>query len=420
MNTITKYISTTIIASSLVFTACSNEDKDPVYGSDTNIEASATVHPYEDCLNLIFPKAYNDADGLNIEPSSVISMITPTSSTPYWDAVKKGAFQAIEELNTNLGYSGKDRVTLSFNTASNVDDQINILDSELSRYPSAIAIVPLDSTAFGMQFDQAMENGIPIITFETSTTNNVSATVATDHLSATEELVSNFQELSESPDTYFIITSDLSDEVYQSRTYTVTPSSDDESDESNTQFIIDLSDLEAIHHQMYLQEQSSSIEEEEDDTTADHIEIPESDENDIDDTESDANDDTPIEEPIIYDYSLAETITYLLENYPEYANILVLDGKACELLLDTFDSIDFNYNNYNILSFDTSEKLLVALAENKIDGLQITNPYGIGYASIIASIRASLDMGNEAFINTGHIFINSDNINDEVNTDFFY
>lgn len=418
MNNFTKYMSATLVASSLIFTGCNNDDKEPVYGSDSNIETSATLTPYENCLNLISPKAYNDADGLNIEAGSVISMITPTSSTPYWDAVKKGAFQAIEDINTALGYSGKDRITLSFNTASNVDDQINILDSELSRYPAAIALAPIDTIAFGMQFDQAMENGIPIITFEAATTNNnVSSVVATDNQTATQELFEQLTKLSASPDSSFIICDSLDDETNLVRFNTLTSKLSNDND----YVILDLSNLDALHTEMYLSELGSANKDNDTPTSeANNDDTSITNESNLNDGNDSDNNTDDTSNAFDTEYTLDELLAYLLTSYPEFNNFVFLDGVSCENVLDSLDGIELDYSNYNLLSFDTSANLKQALMDGKIDGLQITNPYGTGYASIIASIRASLDLGNEAFVNTGSIYIDAELSVDSTLTDFFY
>lgn len=389
----------TITLTSFSITACNSTKDDPIYGDNTQTDMDITTHAYESCLNLITPKAYNDTNGLNMNPGTVISMITPTSSTSYWDSLKKGAMQAIEDLNQDLGYSGKDRVTLSFNTASNVDDQINILDSELSRYPSAIALAPIDTIAFGMQFDQAMENGIPIITFESSTTNsNVSAVIGTDHTESTLKLISNFDNLSDTPDTFFIVTSDRDSAKNIERVNAALSTYPDSAIENTPATLIDLSNLDSFHDAMQLYYTSDIT----------------SDASTEEGAVNDSSDNTP---PT---YTDKETISFILEQYKECENFLFLDADACERILSIFDTLEVNYSDYRLLSFDTSDTLKSAVIDSKVDGLLVTNPYGIGYSAIIASARAALDIGNEAFINTGHVFIDATTISQDEMSDYLY
>ena len=39
------------------------------------------------------------------------------------------------------------------------------------------------------------------------------------------------------------------------------------------------------------------------------------------------------------------------------------------------------------------------------------NPYGIGYATVVACARAVLGQGNEAMVSTGYTWVTKDNMN---------
>ena len=120
-------------------------------------------------LDVLQPSAYGNVQGLNLEKGSSISIIGRGSSYAYWKAVQEGAKQAVADINTNLGYKGNDKVKLVYSapeTENDVDDQVNILDEELARYPVAVGIAAVDSGACEVQFDLAAENGIPIVAFD--------------------------------------------------------------------------------------------------------------------------------------------------------------------------------------------------------------------------------------------------------------
>ena len=51
------------------------------------------------------------------------------------------------------------------------------------------------------------------------------------------------------------------------------------------------------------------------------------------------------------------------------------------------------------------------LEDGKIDGLIVQNPYGIGYATVVACARAVLGQGNEATVSTGYTWVTKDNMN---------
>ena len=55
--------------------------------------------------------------------------------------------QAADDINEKLGYTGDDRIKVLFNAPSDgedIDEQVNILDEELARYPDAVSYTHLD------------------------------------------------------------------------------------------------------------------------------------------------------------------------------------------------------------------------------------------------------------------------------------
>ena len=77
----------------------------------------------------------------------------------------------------------------------NVDEQVNILDEELSRYPAALAISIADAKACEVQFDQAGWNGTPIVTFDSSSDYpGISAFVSTDNSASATEAANRLAE----------------------------------------------------------------------------------------------------------------------------------------------------------------------------------------------------------------------------------
>ena len=157
-----------VIAAALCMTVlaagCGKKADDPVFTGD---KTEAPV--YQANLDAIKSSAYASADNLDLEPGTYISVIGRGSSTPYWNQVKAGVEQAATDLNTALGYSGNDKVKVLYSAPDendNIDQQVNILDEELSRYPDAVGIASIDSAACSVQFDLATANGIPVISLD--------------------------------------------------------------------------------------------------------------------------------------------------------------------------------------------------------------------------------------------------------------
>ena len=59
-----------------------------------------------------------------------------------------------------------------------------------------------------------------------------------------------------------------------------------------------------------------------------------------------------------------------------------------------------------------TKEQLKALEEGEISGLVVQNPFGIGYASVVAAARTVLQSGNEAQVSTGYLWVTQDNMND--------
>ena len=172
---------------------CGKKADDPVFTGD---KTEAPV--YQANLDAIKSSAYASADNLDLEPGTYISVIGRGSSTPYWNQVKAGVEQAATDLNTALGYSGNDKVKVLYSAPDendNIDQQVNILDEELARYPDVIAISSVDASACSVQFDLAIENGIPIVAFDSGNSyQNIQSTCKTNNIEAATTGTKNFCE----------------------------------------------------------------------------------------------------------------------------------------------------------------------------------------------------------------------------------
>ena len=57
-------------------------------------------------------------------------MVATNSQNSFWDVVKSGAQKAVSDLNEELGYSGKDKISLTFTAPKNE----NVGDSKMKKY----------------------------------------------------------------------------------------------------------------------------------------------------------------------------------------------------------------------------------------------------------------------------------------------
>ena len=171
------------LAAALMVGACAKETEQNTFTGDTSEEPD-----YQVSLNPIMPSAYRDVQGLKLEKGTYISIIGKSEATAFWKAVRSGVMQAAEDLNRELGYSGNDKIKVTYNgpaKSEDIDEQVNILDEELSRYPDVIGIASIDEEACTVQFDLATENGIPIIALDSGNQYpGIQCTVKTDNQEA--------------------------------------------------------------------------------------------------------------------------------------------------------------------------------------------------------------------------------------------
>ena len=108
-----------------------------------------------------------------------------------------------------------------------------------------------------------------------------------------------------------------------------------------------------------------------------------------------------------------DAIKYLLEKYPDVKGIFATNETVADLVVNVLDSMDkiTGEDRIKVVSFDGGEDQMKLLEDGKIDGLIVQNPYGIGYATVVACARAVLGQGNEAMVSTGYTWVTKDNMN---------
>ena len=323
-------------------------------------EDEETEEPeYQVNLDMIEPSAYNNVDGLTLEPGAYLSILGRSSEGAYWSKVQEGVEQAVEDLNQNLGYEGKDKIKVTYNAPSdsdNVDEQVNILDEELARYPEAVGISIADVSACGVQFDLAAENGIPVVAFDSgSDYQGLLATVLTDNDASAREAAARLTETMEETGEVIIISDDSRLKTDQIR-------------EASFRDEIQANHPGVTVTNTYYLDQMGDTEEE---------------------------------------VSPAETI---LEANPGVKGIFATSADAVSLALEICEGME---QRPAVVGYDAEEEETEALADGDLDGLIVQNPFGMGYATVVAAVRAATNQGNEAVINTGYTWVSADNLEEE-------
>lgn len=110
-----------------------------------------------------------------------IAIVSKGFQHQFWQAVKLGAEQAAEEFDVEITFEGPD-------TESDVDQQIQMLQTALDKSPAAIGFAALDSQSAGPLLQQAKDAGIPVVAFDSGVDSDIPITTAsTDNKAAAAE-----------------------------------------------------------------------------------------------------------------------------------------------------------------------------------------------------------------------------------------
>lgn len=351
---------------------------------------------YQGKLDLISPAAYNNVDGLKLDKGDYISIIGKANGTQYWEEVKKGVAQAAEDINTALGYTGKDKVKVTYNApdnADNVDDQVNLLDEELDRYPAAIGISIVDLQACQVQFDLATDSEIPVVTFDSgSDYQGVAADVSTDNEAAGKEAAEKLAEAMGDTGEIALFIQDSKSQAALAREKAVT----DELTANHPNISV-----VNVYHMDELTTMQKTI--------ADEINA-----GTYRPADSELPDGVLTEENAVTVDSITEdqVVDYILAKHPNITGCFAANGDAVKLAVDGLERNKME-KKVKVVGFDANDDEIKDLQDGKVDGLIVQNPFGMGYATVIAAARASLDMGNEAVVNTGYTWVTKENLKTE-------
>jgi ribose transport system substrate-binding protein len=114
----------------------------------------------------------------NQQKGYTISMISKGFQHQFWQAVKKGSYQAALDCGVGVDFVGPE-------TEAMVDKQIEMLTTALAKNPSAIGFAALDTKAALPLIQQAQAAKIPIVAFDSGVDSDIPiTTAATDNVAA--------------------------------------------------------------------------------------------------------------------------------------------------------------------------------------------------------------------------------------------
>lgn len=349
----------------------------------------STEKEYQSNLDLILPRAYSNVSGLKLEPGSYLSIIGKSTEGQFWEQVEKGAIQAVSDLNKELGYKGKDKIKVTYSgpsAADDVDEQVNILDEELDRYPVAMGIATVDAKACEVQFDLAAEGDIPVVAFDSgSDYQGLMATVATDNDKSARAAADKLAEAVGDAGEIIIFANDSKSKASKEREQSFAAQMQEQHPGIT---------IVETYHRDGLAEMQKRV--------ADEINAGTYKRDDADEQAEEVAADSITEE---------EVINYLFAKHPDIKGCYATNGDAVNLVVESVDRLELE--DMAIVGYDADEAEVEALSEGKVTGLIVQNPFGMGYATVVAAARAAMKAGNEAVINTGYTWVTKDNYKDK-------
>lgn len=396
-----------ILCASIFCSACAADDTEKVQ------IGKYEEQEYQPKLDALKPAAYGSISNLRLEPGTYISVIGKSDRGEFWKSVEKGAKQAAADINKMMGYKGEDKVKVVYSGPAgneDVDQQVNILDEELSRNPSAIGISIIDADMSEVQFDLVADNEIPIVMFDSGKDyQGVVSRIGTDNLEAGRTAGSKLGDAVNSSGKVALFMKDSKSTSSKERETGMIEALKESYPEVEVVDIYREDELEERSKEIAKAEQEEVKKEEnkeeesketvnENNIGTDHTEEQAAEKENLPEVE---------EEPM----TDLEMVKYILEKNPDLAGCASGNEEMTELLLQAKDELGLE--ELKVIGFDGSKKLITALEDGKIDGLILQNPFGMGYATVVAASRAILGEANEASVDSSYVWITKDNLEDE-------
>ena len=368
----------------------SSENKEP---ESSDNKQQVEEKEYQGKLDQIEPSAYDNVEGLHLEAGSYISIIGKAEEGQYWNEVKKGVDQAAADINDYLGYEGKDKVKVTYSgpeTEDNVDEQVNILDEELARYPIAVGISITDANACEVQFDLAAENDIPVVAYDSgSDYQGLMATVSTDNTKSAKEAADKLAEAMSSKGKVLILAHDSKSMAAKERVAGFKAELKKKYPKMSVASVYYMDNIEKLQKNVAAEINTGTY---------------------ARSTDGDARLRTGDEKINPTYITEDDIIDYYLQKHPDVCGCFATNATAVKTIVSGMDRT--KKDNVMVVGYDADKEEIDMLKKGKVDGLVVQNPYAMGYASVIAAARSALSMGNESVVDTGYTWITKSNLND--------
>ena len=306
---------------------------------------------------------YTSLEELTPEAGSRIAVVLKSTRDEFWTTVRDGIEDAVKASNEKMGYTGEDQIMVSFDGPtddSDVEKQIDLIDTVLSENPTILCIAAIDRQSCEAQLEMAAENDIPVVMLDSGVESGpISALCATDNYAAGTEAAKKMAEAIGDEGQIAVMTHTESTQTSQDREKGFT----DEISKNHPNI-----EIVNISHE---------------------------------------NDDFTMEK-------MADAVFTL---YPEVEGYFCTNEDASGAVLDALDAAG---KEITVIGFDSGEQQQNAVKNGTELGFFAQNPYGMGYAAVIAGVRADQNLEVDTFINTSYQWIDSSNLENEEYSSYLY
>lgn len=112
---------------------------------------------------------------VKIQAGARVAVVSKCVSGEFWSLVKLGMEQAVEDVNEAYGFEKDDKITMTFEGASDEKDvasQVNTLDAVIAENPDVLCVSASDMDSLQAQLEAAKENGIPVVAFDSGVSDS--------------------------------------------------------------------------------------------------------------------------------------------------------------------------------------------------------------------------------------------------------
>lgn len=301
---------------------------------------------------------YLSVEGIHIPEGVTVTMVGKDSESGFWKQVHAGAEQAVEDLNTALGYTGDAKAELIYDASATGDvaEQIDIIDQMLDKNPDALIVGFVDINSGRTQLELAESNGVPVFSVDSAIENSlIVSTSQTDNYQAGAEAARQLASL-------------MGD---SGQAALLVHSSETETGIERERGFID--EMEQNHPDIEIV----------------NISYQEQDERSVDDI-----------------------VAAVLSEYPDLKAYQAMNEETTEALVSALELYGPEDRTVIAAGFDASSAEIGDIEDGKLAGAIVQNPYGMGYAAAVAAFREIARMENASVIDTGYCWIDAENLSD--------